>query len=155
MYKRGREKARERRRGGTLLEINRNVTIFQQPLPVPRASFSRHFPSSCTARPDAPFVSSLSIPAAENTQGKNRDTRERRGWLRVQGAGKKRRARFQQGEEEVVVAAVMYLQGNETSGGSDGKEQRATWENRRRVVTSPRGKPDKRRDRLAYRVSWD
>lgn len=33
------------------------------------------------------------------------------------------------GEEEV--AAVMYLQGNETSGGSDGKEQRTMRENRR------------------------
>lgn len=43
----------------------------------------------------------------------------------MQGAGKKRRARFQAGEEEEEVAAVMYLQGNETSGGSDGKEHRA------------------------------
>lgn len=33
-------------------------------------------------------------------------------------------------EEEEEVAAVMYLQGNETSGGSDGKEQRAMRENR-------------------------
>jgi len=49
----------------------------------------------------------------------------------------------------------MYLQGNETSGGSDAKEQRAMRENQRRVVTSPRGKPGKQRDRLAYRVSWD
>jgi len=62
-------------------------------------------------------------------------------------------ARFQRGVEKV--AAVMYLQGNETSGGSDAKEQRAMRENQRRVVTSPRGKPGKQRDRLAYRVSWD
>lgn len=34
-------------------------------------------------------------------------------------------------EEEEEVAAVMYLQGNETSGGSDGKEQRTMRENRR------------------------
>lgn len=31
------------------------------------------------------------------------------------------------GKEKVV--AVMYLQGNETSGGSDGKEQRVVWQN--------------------------
>lgn len=41
------------------------------------------------------------------------------------------------GVEEEMVAAVMYLQGNETSGGSDGKEQRATWENRAKGRNEP------------------
>ena len=40
----------------------------------------------------------------------------------MQGAGKKRASEIPMGKEKVV--AVMYLQRNETSGGSDGKEQR-------------------------------
>lgn len=50
-YKRERgEEARGRRRGGTLLEINRNVTIFQRLFPY-RVRLSPHFPPSLVPAP--------------------------------------------------------------------------------------------------------
>lgn len=66
---------------GTLLEINRNVTIFQQPLPVPLASFSGIFLHSVNRAPSArPSLVSLSPsrPPGRYAGGKNGDTRERR-----------------------------------------------------------------------------
>lgn len=84
--------------------------------------------------PTRPSLVSLSIPAAEIRRKKQRH--ESRGWLRAQGAGKndERDSNREEGEE---VAAVMYLQGNETSGGSDGKEQGDMRENGRRVGNEP------------------
>lgn len=137
-----------------MLEINRNVTIFQQPLPVPRASFSGIFLRPAPRFPTRPLLVSLFIPVADTEE--KTETREHR-VVTCAERWKKTASEIPTGEEEV--AAVMYLQGNETSGGSDGKEQRElcgrTGAARRRVVTSPRGKPGERRDRLAYRVSWN
>lgn len=85
---------------GTLLEINRNVTIFQQPLPVPLASSSGIFLHPVNRAPSArPSLVSLSPsrPPGRYAGGEKTETQESGGWLRVQGAGKKRRARFQQG----------------------------------------------------------
>lgn len=94
VYKREREEARERRRGGTLLEINRNVTIFQQPLPVPRASFSGIFLRPAPRFPTRPLLVSLFIPVADTEE--KTETREHR-VVTCAERWKKRRARFQRG----------------------------------------------------------
>lgn len=91
---------------------------------------------------------SLFIPVADTEE--KTETREHR-VVTCAERWKKTASEIPTGEEEEEVAAVMYLQGNETSGGSDGKEQRTMRENRRgavrrRVVTSPRGKPGERRE---------
>lgn len=109
---------------GTLLEINRNVTIFQQPLPVPLASFSGIFLHPVNRAPSArPSLVSLSPsrpPGRYAGEKKRRHKRAEGGYVC--------RALEKNGERDSnrgweMVAAVMYLQGNETSGGSDGKEQ--------------------------------
>lgn len=74
-------RTREERRGRTLLEINRNVTIFQQPLPVPRASFSGIFPRSVPRVPTRPSLVSLSPSPPRRYAGKNRDTRVEGGYV--------------------------------------------------------------------------
>lgn len=86
--------------GGTLLEINRNVTIFQRLFPYPRV-FLRIFPLFTVARPDEPFTrfSLCFFVSLAPTRGEiyARENRPERGWLRAQDSGKKLGVRLRVG----------------------------------------------------------
>jgi len=98
------------------------VTIFQQPLSVPRASFSGIF------LPTRPSLVSLSTPTAEIYAQEKAETRESaEGGYMCRALEKNSERDSNRGRE----GGGRYVSTKETSGGSDGKEQRAVWENRR------------------------
>jgi len=88
MYKREREEAWGRwTGGGTLLEINQNVTIFQRLFPY-RARLSPHFSPYPLVRLDAPVVHfsfflflSLSTASPQRCARENRDKRAKDGYV--------------------------------------------------------------------------